>query len=139
MEPEYDALVDEMNQRIAREGHQIVVVGATDSHPMYGYTVGLSTEYMLRGLAPDALGEILNRLARLPTIERPFLPGLCYVGGTFPVKLVSSLSPEGWGFARHFHRSDDFSRLLVLVSDTDGRYPDDPECDELYRKAQGFA
>lgn len=140
---------DMIRDHIAQHGQHIVRVLLTEDDPddalPFVYTIGNHErgfpELLIVGHADDDHMWILNFLGDLQRNRgKAFQHGeLVSLGGTLPVKLMDAGQVGREEYAVQtgvYYRTEDFGVMQVLLCDPAGRYPDDPECDEDYRKPQ---
>lgn len=140
---------DMVSRNIATHGQHLVQVLLTEEDPddalPFIYTIGNHErglpELLVVGHADDDHMWILNFLGDLQRSRgKPFEHGeLVSLGGTLPVKVMEAgpIGREGYAVqVGVYYRTQDFRVMQVLLCDPAGRYPDDPECDEDYRKPQ---
>lgn len=116
-------------------GQSVIFVG---DDPPFSYTVGrgkrgLPELLIVLPLDPSAGKSILNELDRLMPETKPS-GSLVNVGGKFPVMLIDA-DQRGRQYtfaATGYHGGDSYRVQQVLLCDTEGRFPPDPNCAEPY-------
>lgn len=106
------------------------------------YTIGNHErglpELLFTGDTDDAWADVLNRLGHIMREQRrdAFRHGeLVSVGGKFPVKIVNTSARAKLEFtlvAGQYYTTDDYRVQQVVLCDTQGKFPGDPECAEPY-------
>ena len=140
---------DMIGRHIATHGQHLVQVLLTDDDPddvlPFIYTIGNHErglpELLIIGNADNDDVWALNFLGRLQRNRgAAFQHGeLVSLGGALPVKLVDAGSIGREEYAVQvgvYYDTENFAVMQVLFCDPAGRYPDDPECEEVYRTSQ---
>jgi hypothetical protein len=140
---------DMISDHVARHGQHIVQVLLTVDDPddalPFVYTIGNHErglpELLIIGNADDDDMWTLNFLGDLQRNRGKHFQHdeLVSLGGTLPVKLVDAGRVGREQYAVQvgvYYGTEDFGVMQVLICDPAGRYPDDPECEEVYRSQQ---
>jgi hypothetical protein len=129
-----------IQKNIKKHGQHVFVI--FDYEPPFMYTIGNHErglpELLFVGDADDAWAGVLNRLGYIMREQRrdAFRDGeLVSVGGKFPVKIVNTSARAKLEFTLvvgQYYATDDYRVQQVVLCDTQGKFPGDPECAEPY-------
>jgi hypothetical protein len=129
--------ISEFGQHIWR-----IAPGDNDDEPGFIYTIGnhqhglpellivVHTESQFMDIL-NYLGEVQRRLGRAYRHDERV-----DLGGSFPVRIVDAGAEGREEYAIQvgvFYGTENFEVRQVLICDRQGRWPDDPDCDEPYR------
>ena len=127
-----------IRQNIETAGRMVLAVS---DNPPFCYSIGNAErglpEIYVAGIADSSMQWIINEVSERMVAGDKFLDGaMISLGGAFPVKAVT-MSDEGrlerLIQAGQYYGHDDYCAIQLIVPDTRGRFPDDPNCDEPYR------
>lgn len=136
-----------MDEAIERNGWMVQGVFGGDTEPPFNYTIGMlglfGYELLLVGLDLQLAGEIFNGLGadfragkRLQSGER--IDSSRWIRGNFPLQAVACdpAHPELYDKylvqAARRHGREGFPVFQLLLSDQNGRLPDEPGFDAVY-------
>lgn len=131
---------------IARDGQAVQIVYLTEQDPPgrqpFMYTIGNYQrglpEFLVVGTDAEFVVGILNRLGNIQRERAGAFEDeeLVSVGGKFPVRIVDAgeIGRRKYAtFVGIFYETDEYDVRQVLLPDTQGRWPDAPDCDAPYR------
>ncbi len=128
---------DYIDEKIETHGHAVIGV------PGFAYTIGNALkglpELLLLGpFNPQIVCGILNDLSEHMREKGSPLPvGLCSLSGyshAFLVRLAGQKAKDEYTIqASAFYDHEDYKVLQILLCDRAGRYPDDEDCDPIFR------
>lgn len=134
-----DPFFNRMSKIIRRHGWQLQGVLGDEEHFPFIYTIGnyqLGLPELLvigTGEAAHSLNSICERMRKN---NRPFENGeLIDLGGKFPVKSLNAgdqAKEQYTLFVGAYYGTDNYAVQQIVLPDTSGRYPDDPQCEAPY-------
>jgi hypothetical protein len=132
----YEQMQRNIKNDIRRDGRSILCIGAEADSPAFAYTIGNAIKGLPELLIIGSLKAAwwLNDLSQM-MIERgsAFDDGelVNFGGGKFPVKIINADARAQSDYtiqAGQYHGYENYRVQQVLISDRNGRFPDDSEC-----------
>jgi hypothetical protein len=142
----FDVLKKTHARHIAEHGHALVGVFPSNDTPgqVFTYTIGRALvgdpELILVGLDNRSAAVILNRLVEVMTANAsPWVQGPVGIGGQFPVYLKHTedfVKDAYTSQASNYLEDLPYTVMQVVLCDTQGRFPWDDGCDEMFKTLQ---